>query len=170
MQTLKRSGSTSGSPGCDDSFPQTSHQAKAPALPSKHGDSVLKYTSLPANVLDASDQIELWQASAVSDTEPQDAGIAARLCRAALDSLSALFKPPTATSLSRREKTVLRRCHAVLKLWADGHGVWTGELDQILERTMHLQHTTLSVLHSLCRTLLAGMSLFTCKFSILKTP
>jgi hypothetical protein len=40
--------------------------------------------------------------------------------------------------------------------------VWAGELDQLLDRSTHLQHTTLSVLYSLCRTLLAGMSQYIC--------
>jgi hypothetical protein len=156
MQTRKRSGSTSAPRGYDDGVPQTSHEATTTALPSKHGSSFLKHISSTASAHDASNQIERWQET-VADTETQGTGIAVRLCRAALDSLSSVFRTSTAGFLSKREKNVLRRCHATLKLWADGHGAWTGELDQIFERSTHLQHTTLSVLYSLCRTLLVGM-------------
>jgi hypothetical protein len=162
MQTRNRSGSTSASTAYDDGVPPTSHEATSSALPSVYRKSFLKHSSLPANALDASNQIERWQQSAIPDSESRDVGIAARLCQAALDSLSSLSKTPTAASNSKREKNALRRCHATLKLWTDGHGVWAGELDQLLDRSTHLQHTTLSVLYSLCRTLLAGMSQYGC--------
>jgi hypothetical protein len=159
MQTRKRSGSTSASTGHDGGVPPTS------ALPSTHGNSFLKHISSPANALDASNQNERWQVSAIPDSDTRDAGIAARLCRAALDSLSSLYRIPTAISIPKREKNALRRCHAMLKLWTDGHGVWAGELDQGLGRSTHLQQTTLSVLYSLCKTLLAGMSRYACNLA-----
>ncbi|KAF1828670.1 hypothetical protein BDW02DRAFT_211004 [Decorospora gaudefroyi] len=159
MQTRKRSGSLTRR-GYDDRASQKPHEAVNSFLPPKNGTSPLDQNSLSAYALDSSDQIQRWQESAASVAEHQDPRIAARLGRAALDCLAYLLKISDTALISRREKNVLRRCHATLKLWTDGHGMWSGELDHVLERSKHLHHTTLSVLNSLCGVLLVGMKPF----------
>ncbi|KAL7773679.1 hypothetical protein CFE70_003645 [Pyrenophora teres f. teres 0-1] len=96
------------------------------------------------------DRIKRWQETAVTCTEEQDTGIIARLCRAVLDSLAFFLPIFSVETINKRDTNVLRRCHATLKLWAEGHGVPTGNLDFILDQSKHLRCTTISILRSLC--------------------
>jgi len=91
----------------------------------------------------------------ITGTKHQQTGIIARFCRVILDSLAFLVRSSVLTTTARN-KNILRRCHATLKLWTDGHHIWAGELDSALEGSENLKHTTLSVLHSLCVPLLLG--------------
>ena len=93
--------------------------------------------------------------STITGTKHQQTGIIARLCGVTLESLDFLVQSSVLTTTARN-KNILRRCHATLKLWMNGHRIWTGELDRALEGSVNLKHTTLSVLRSLCVSLLLG--------------
>jgi hypothetical protein len=114
--------------------------------------------SFPVGLCDSDRQIELWQASARIEAEEGDVGIVARLLRACIDSLAYFVRLDNHSSTWNRNKSILRRCESLLKLWANGHGVWTGKLDNVLERSRNLRHTTLCILNPLCKTLLDGTS------------
>ena len=94
--------------------------------------------------------------STIPGTKLQETGVIAQLCRVTLESLAFLARSSVLTTTAKN-KNILRRCHATLKLWMNGHHIWTGELDRALEGSENLKHTTLSVLHSLCASLLLGM-------------
>jgi len=94
--------------------------------------------------------------STIKGTEHQETGIIARLCRVTLESLAFLVRSSVLTTTAKNNN-ILRRCHATLKLWMNGHNIWNGELDRALEGSEQLKHTTLSVLRSLCVSLLDGM-------------
>ncbi|KAF1851954.1 uncharacterized protein K460DRAFT_373842 [Cucurbitaria berberidis CBS 394.84] len=128
-----------------------------PTLSSKDGVLFSRKLLFPSEALGRS-QIEHWQQIAASETEHEDTGIVARLLRACLDSLALFLQLHDAVSITKRGQNVLRRCHATLKLWGEGHGVWHGKLDQVLERSRHLQQMTLSILNPLCKVLLNGLS------------
>ncbi|KAE8845896.1 hypothetical protein PTNB73_01877 [Pyrenophora teres f. teres] len=104
------------------------------------------------------DRIKRWQETAVTCTEEQDTGIIARLCRAVLDSLAFFLPIFSVETINKRDTNVLRRCHATLKLWAEGHGVPTGNLDFILDQSKHLRCTTISILRSLCIVMSVGIN------------
>jgi hypothetical protein len=98
--------------------------------------------------------IERWQASAGAEPVGDDAGIVAQLLRVCIDSISYLLQLVAFSPVRR----LLRRNMSLLKLWADGHGVWDGKLDSLLARSKNLRHTTLAVLNPLCKVLSSGMS------------
>jgi len=108
---------------------------------------------LPIGMCDNDVQIERWQASARVEADEDDAGLIARLIRACIDSLAYLVRVFDQPSTSKRSKTTLRRCESLLKLWANGHEVWSGKLDNMLERSKSLRDTTLSILNPLCKVL-----------------
>jgi hypothetical protein len=95
-----------------------------------------------------------WQASAGNEAEDGDLGIVARLLRACIDSLSQLS---LCIDLSPIRKQ-LRRSLVLVKLWADGHGAWDGQLDNTLERSKNLRHVTLSILNPFLKSLSNGTS------------
>jgi hypothetical protein len=114
-------------------------------------------TILPSvQTLDAGRHIERWQEHAGGNLEDDDTGIVLRLVRACLDLLSCLLTQIGSTSMTKREKNILRRCHNTLKLWAHGHGVWESKLDHVLEHSRNLQNSTLAVLNPLCKVLSHG--------------
>ena len=45
-----------------------------------------------------------------------------------------------------------------LRLWADGYGVVSGNLDHVLADTRRMRHSTICLLVSICRTLVKGLS------------
>jgi hypothetical protein len=96
-------------------------------------------------------EIERWQAGAGAEADVDDIGIVARLLRACIDSISHLLHRTDCSQYG------LRRCLAILKLWAHGHGAWSGKLDNILERSRNLLHIALSILNPLCKVLYNGM-------------
>jgi hypothetical protein len=98
--------------------------------------------------------IERWQASAFTEATGGDEGIVARLLRSCIDSISHLLLSLKSASTCKH----LRRSLAILKIWCDGHSVWKGKLDSMLERSKGLRHTTLSILNPLCKALTSGMS------------
>jgi len=111
----------------------------------------------PNQSLDAG-HIERWQQYAGGDLEDNDAGIVLRLVRACIEMLSCLLTRVDVTSTTKRENSILRRCHTALKLWAHDHGVWEGKLDNVLQRSRKLQHSTLAVLNPMCKVLSKGAS------------
>lgn len=118
----------------------------------------IKKDSLPEVGVQQIDNIALWQQTATSDMgSDENDGIAAQLVRVCDDTLSYLSSQANTGSASKRHARALRRHRVQLKLWADGHGVRDGNLDKILAESKHLQHTTLTVLNSLCKTLFKGM-------------
>ena len=48
---------------------------------------------------------------------------------------------------------ILERNYQILRLWADGHGVLSGQLDAILQRSTDLQQITLVTLNSLSKVI-----------------
>jgi hypothetical protein len=113
-------------------------------------------TTLSSQLGGSNYEIERWQAGAGTEAEDEDVGIVARLLRACVDSLSYILLRYS-TSTLRREKNILRRCLTTLKLWAKGHGVWDGKLDNILARSKNLHYTTLSIMNPLCKILTNGV-------------
>jgi hypothetical protein len=109
-------------------------------------------------LFDSNNNIERWQADAGAEAEDEDVGIVARLFRACVDSLSYILLR-CSTSPLRREINILRRCLATLKLWAKGHSVLDGKLDNILARSKNLHYTTLSIMNPLCKILTNGVFL-----------
>jgi hypothetical protein len=107
---------------------------------------------------DSDSQIALWQAGAHIEGEEDTVGLVARLLRACVDSLAFIVRSTDPSPTSKRSRTILRRCESLLKLWANGHGAWSGKLDSLLERSKNLRHTTLSILNPLCKLLLDGTS------------
>jgi hypothetical protein len=108
--------------------------------------------------LDAN-HIERWQEHAGGDLEDNNAGVVLRLLRACIDMLSCLLTRVDSTLTTKRENNILRRSHTALKLWAQDHGVWEGKLDNVLQRSRKLQHSTLAVLNPMCKVLSNGESL-----------
>jgi hypothetical protein len=108
--------------------------------------------------LDAN-HIERWQEHAGGDLEDNNAGVVLRLLRACIDMLSCLLTRVDSTLTTKRENNILRRSHTALKLWAHDHGVWEGKLDNVLQRSRKLQHSTLAVLNPMCKVLSNGESL-----------
>jgi hypothetical protein len=97
--------------------------------------------------------IEHWQACADNEAEDDDLGVVARLLRGCIDSLSHLLHSIDLFPIQKQ----LRRSLVLLKLWADGHGAWDGQLDNVLERSKNLRHVTLSILNPLLKSLSNGM-------------
>ncbi|KAF2131117.1 hypothetical protein P153DRAFT_384331 [Dothidotthia symphoricarpi CBS 119687] len=112
--------------------------------------------SSSASLLGSEHKIQQWQENASREIE-DEAGIVARLLRACLDSLSCLIQTLKSSSTPKHDQHILRRCHCILKLWADGHGVWVGRLDGILKRSRNLQRTTLSIINPMCKILLQAL-------------
>jgi len=50
-----------------------------------------------------------------------------------------------------------------LRLWADGYGVVSGNLDRVLADTRRMRHSTICLLVSICRTLVKGLSQCSCQ-------
>jgi hypothetical protein len=98
--------------------------------------------------------IERWQASADNEAEDDNLGIVAGLLRACIDSLSQLLHCIDLTPIRKQ----LRRSLVLLKLWADGHSAWDGQLDNMLERSKDLRHVTLSILNPFLKSLSNGTS------------
>jgi hypothetical protein len=120
-------------------------------------DQNIKTAAMPDHAHDlASLTKEEEMLGTIPGTTYQHKGIMAEVCRVMLESLVFLVQSSVVASTTKN-KNIVRRCHAILKLWMSGHHILTGELDRTLERSEHLKHATLSVLHSLCTTLLVGM-------------
>lgn len=116
-----------------------------------------KKDSLSEFGIQQNDKIALWRQSAASDFgSDDDGGIAAQLVRVCNETLSYISSQANTDSTSKRHARALRRHRVQLQLWADGHGVQDGHLDKILAGSKNLQHTILSVLNSLCKSLSEG--------------
>jgi len=107
---------------------------------------------------DNENDIALWQAGAHSGGDDGNAGIIARILGTCIESLAYLAQLPDKRPTLKRDRSLLRRCAKLLKLWANGHGAWDGRLDSLLDRSRNLRHTTLSILSPLCKVLYRGTS------------
>ncbi|KAF2116697.1 hypothetical protein BDV96DRAFT_645109 [Lophiotrema nucula] len=107
----------------------------------------------------ATSLIQDWQATALVEPESKDSGIIARLAHGCIDFLALLLQALSQSrTIPRKSENALRRSHATLKLWAEGHGVSEGRLDDILDRSRSLKFTTLTALNALCKVLIARLS------------
>jgi len=104
-----------------------------------------------------SDAIQRWQTALPGDKKggesaSESAGLAARLttviCLLYKHSLDCL-RP----GLSRPSYRRLEQPYDYLRLWSDGYGVPSGDLDGILDDSKRLRRSTLRLLLSICRTL-----------------
>jgi hypothetical protein len=100
--------------------------------------------------------IETWQNTATTEVEKQPQGVVAGIFENCQESLRCLVQNLDFSSVPKRDRNILRRCHAVLLLWGEGHGVLTGALDAILDRSKSLRQMTLSILNPMCRALSRG--------------
>ncbi len=101
--------------------------------------------------------IQLWQERATSEPEQQAHGQIAGLFDICYKSLRSLIKNIIpSSSVTIADINSLRRSYALLRLWAEGHGVTNGTLDATLDRSKDLRQTTLSVLVQLCRAISQG--------------
>ena len=105
--------------------------------------------------LDDRPQIEGSQVTTAPKVE-LELGVGARLLRACLDCLAPFAQHVDGLQVSKREKARLRRCHATLRLWADGHAVWSGELDRTMDHSKPLRDAMLLILNPLCKVVLLG--------------
>ncbi|KAK4038583.1 hypothetical protein C8A01DRAFT_37492 [Parachaetomium inaequale] len=102
-------------------------------------------------------EIERWQHTVSRDvrsgaSSSNHDGLASRLSRAACE----LF--PLLLSLSRSQTSketfrALEREYGYLKLWCDGYGATSGELDVALSESKRLRHATYRLLVSVCHNL-----------------
>ncbi|KAF2708356.1 hypothetical protein K504DRAFT_382015, partial [Pleomassaria siparia CBS 279.74] len=103
--------------------------------------------------------VELWQQDASFEIEHRHSGILARLLQGCLSLFSSLMDNSSCSStLPKTAERMLFRSLATLRLWADGHSIFTGSLDQLLGQSKRLQHTTLATLNGLCKVLLNKLS------------
>jgi len=154
--------------------PKKEHEGRSSIATSRIDDSnktatTSKQSKEPISLLSEDSELEMESCgvgpnsslqpdqTTITGTEHQETGIIARLCRVTLESLAFLVRSSVLTTTAKN-KNILRRCYATLKLWMNGHHIWTGELDRALEGSENLKHTTLFVLHSLCAPLRLGTS------------
>ena len=102
------------------------------------------------------DSVTRWQEHATPGSEHEAQGVIARIFGNCYDSLRCIAQCIDPKSASRRDTNALRRCLSVLRLWAEGHDVFTGGLDATLDRSRSLRRTTLSILSPLCKILSEG--------------
>ncbi|KAF2740998.1 hypothetical protein EJ04DRAFT_112158 [Polyplosphaeria fusca] len=101
------------------------------------------------------DFVRTWQEDALDSVGDKEAGVIARLLNSCLSLYSLLLQEVSESqSIAHSAERSLRRSHATLKLWADGHAVLEGGLDRLLENSKSLQDTTLATLNALCGVLL----------------
>lgn len=117
---------------------------------------------------DHQNPIQCWQQQAEHDPELQARGMIARLLNNCLDSLKCLLQGGGSDThtLSEKDGKALRRCFSLLRLWANGHGALTGDLDALLDRSKSLRQTVLAIISPLCKTLARGSL---CSFSRIVT-
>jgi hypothetical protein len=75
-----------------------------------------------------------------------------KLSAACLRSLRHILQDTDSRLLQKRELNILRRAIGAFILWDDGYGAQRGILDEKLKCSKQLYHTTLSLLHSLCKS------------------
>jgi hypothetical protein len=100
--------------------------------------------------------IETWQNTASTEVDKQPQGVVARIFENCQESLRCLVQNLDSSSVPKRDRNILRRCHAVLLLWGEGHGVSMGALDVILDRSKSLRQMTLFILNPMCKALSRG--------------
>lgn len=99
-------------------------------------------------------QIENWQEETSTSAIPGELGIIGQLFQGCIDLYSTLLgKAKEDLSFASKEKMILERNYQILRLWADGHGVLSGQLDAILQRSTDLQQITLVTLNSLSKVI-----------------
>jgi hypothetical protein len=120
------------------------------------GDSQQKASS---SLISNQHPIETWRNTATTEVEKQSQSVVARIFEICQESLRCLLQNLDLSSVPKRDRNILGRCHAVLLLWGEGHGVSTGALDSILNRSKSLRQMTLSILNPMCKALSRGLLL-----------
>jgi hypothetical protein len=110
----------------------------------------------PSSQISTQYPIETWQNTASTEVDKQPQGVVARIFENCQESLRCLVQNLDSSSVPKRDRNILQRCHAVLLLWGEGHGVFTGALDAILDRSKSLRQMTLSILNPMCKALSRG--------------
>ena len=91
-----------------------------------------------------------WQKTTSTSAIPEELGIVGQLFQGCIEIYSELLgvakRDP---SIAPKEKIILERNYHSLRLWADGHGIFSGQLDSVLQRSIDLQQTVLLALTSL---------------------
>jgi hypothetical protein len=98
----------------------------------------------------------LWQDIKTTELRRRPHDIVARIFETCQESLQCLVQKLDSSLVSKRDRNILRRCHSVLVLWGEGHGVSTGALDLILYRSKDIRQMTLSTLNSLSKAVSRG--------------
>jgi len=91
-----------------------------------------------------------WQKTTSTPVLAGKLGIVGQLFQGCIDIYSELLGlAKQDLSIAPKEKTILERNYHTLCLWADGHGILSGQLDIVLQRSIDLQQTVLLALTSL---------------------
>ncbi|KAF2005195.1 hypothetical protein P154DRAFT_560119 [Amniculicola lignicola CBS 123094] len=102
--------------------------------------------------------IKTWQASTASETEITEVGIFGQLLRACLDLFGSILRTPNSALLPEKTEKRLHRHYDTLRLWGDGHNVFQGKLDALLDTSKHLRQITLITINSLCEVILKRLA------------
>ena len=118
--------------------------------------SAADMSSFKSRPSESTSRIEKWREGALTepDDKNEDRGIGTSLIDICLKCLRTLVDLAESSSGSDRAWKRLRRCHDLLRLWADGHGVHDGTFDSILDHSSNLHHAVVAILSPLCGTLL----------------
>ena len=91
-----------------------------------------------------------WQKTTPTSVLAGKLGIVGQLFQGCIDIYSDLLGlAKQDLSIAPKEKIILERNYHSLRLWADGHGIFSGQLDSVLQRSIDLQQTVLLALTSL---------------------
>jgi hypothetical protein len=101
--------------------------------------------------------IERWREDADSASD-QHKGIVSRISDSCLLCLRDILQHAAPKCITQSSAGTLRKCYAMLNLWADGHGVGDGRLDSLLERSTELREVTFEVILPLLKAVLQGDS------------
>lgn len=103
-----------------------------------------------------SEGIDLHQENAILGLRDDNLDITTRIFQICLASLHRIIDLSKNISPSKRDQAALLRCYQTLKLFAHGHGVYNGRLDEVLHRSQDLRQTMLLILNPMSKVLLDG--------------
>ena len=136
-------------------------QAHSADQPSKAANRFHDFdeAAAPPDLLSLTGRVQYWQqVSEELFDEYEGQGVVARLFENSNKCLHAFLQHSNLLPCHQRSSATLQRCHAQLRLWANGHGVLEGKLDSTLGRSKSLRDATLSILGPLCEALASGTS------------
>jgi hypothetical protein len=119
--------------------------------------SISDEASVPSALPIAGNLIERWREDADSASD-QHKGIVSRISDSCIDCLRDILQHAAPECITKSSAGTLRKCYAMLNLWADGHGVGDGRLDNLLERSTELREVTFEVILPLLKAVLQGES------------